>query len=340
MSVITVCRPGEAGYIQPGSDAFFTVLGCSEVADVLGFGYKSAVERWKIKTHRMAREDHKSVFDRGHDMEPIMSRMIQRDHGRVLVSEQVQYRDPTRPWLVYHADGMFPSWTPLNEGAKEQAGPGIWEAKAPGSRMCQKMAEEGVTENYVCQGQIGMHVAGAALDRIIGWGTYGFLDYDAYELECYDTLADISFQQRALQMLDRFWDCVVRDVPPEDVEAEKVVLPELTSTKQIVTDPTIVQEAVLLAQIMADMKPLEKQDKEIRARMKEFFATVSEAEIPGVMKFTYRYQKEGENIDGEGLLHYCESLCEANSIPFRRTDWVTPKAPTRVFKPTPIKQKK
>ena len=353
-----ICKPGDPGYIYPGSEEYFNVIGCSEVADILGHGYKSAGELWRIKTRRSPREGHKAVFDRGHDMEPIMARMIQRDYGRVLVSEQVQYRDPQRPWLVYHADGMFPKWSPLNDGAKEQDGPGIWEAKAPGSRMAQKMAEEGMTENYLCQGQMGMHVASAALSREISWGTYGFLDYDAYELVAYDTMADAEFQRRALQLVERFYDCLVRDVPPDDVEAEKIEVPELCGAKQIITDPWLVERSVRLAQIMEAIKPLAADDKAIREEMKNYLSEVAEAEVPGVMKFTYKYQKEGEKIDGEGLLTYCEcvtglynavlerlegagnpTLTYPAPIRFDRSNWVTPKAPTRVFKPTPIKQK-
>lgn len=354
----TICRPGDPGYIQPGSDDYFTVIGCSEVADILGHGYKSANELWRVKTRRSPREGHKAVFDRGHDMEPIMARMIQRDYGRVLVSEQVQYRDPARPWLIYHADGMFAKWTPLNDGAKEQDGPGIWEAKAPGSRMAQKMAEEGMTENYLCQGQMGMHVASAALAREISWGTYGFLDYDAYELVAYDTMADESFQRKALQLVERFYDCLVKDTPPDDVEAEKIEVPELYGVKQIISDPVFRTDALLLVQIMEAMKPLKEHDAEIRDRMKNYLSEVAEAEVPDVMKITYKYQKEGEKIDGEGLLVYCEFVARQHnailerlkgvgnptlpypgSIKFDRSQWVEKKAPTRVFKPTPIKKK-
>ena len=351
----TICRPGDPGYIIPGSDEYFSVIGCSEVADILGHGYKSANELWRIKTHRSPREPHKAVFDRGHDMEPIMARMIERDHGRVLVSPQVQYRDPARPWLIYHTDRMFAKWTPLHEGAKEQEGPGFCEMKAPGSRMCQKMAEEGVTENYVCQGQIGAHVASSALSRTITWGTYCFLDYDAYQLEAYDTMVDAAFQRRALPLIERFYDCMVRDVPPDDVEAEKIEVPELYGVKQIITDPMFVSQAQLLGQIIEGMKPLKERDAEIREWMKNYLSEVAEATVPDVMNFTYRYQKEGEKIDGEGLLTYCEHLAEKynemdreyaeerggikDQITFRRSDWVTPKAPTRVFKPTPIKKK-
>ena len=350
-----VSKPGDAGYIQPGSEEYFNVIGCSEVADILGHGYKSAGELWRIKTRRSPREGHKAVFDRGHDMEPIMARMIQRDHGRVLVSEQVQYRDPKRPWLVYHADGMFAKWTALNDGAKEQDGPGIWEAKAPGSRMAQKMAEEGMTENYLCQGQMGMHVASAALAREISWGTYGFLDYDAYELVAYDTMADADFQRKALQLVERFYDCLVRDTPPDDVEAEKIEVPELYGVKQILTDPLMLSNAIRLAEIMAAVKPLTDEDKKIREWMKGELEMVAEAEVPEVMKFTYKYQKEGEKIDGEGLLTYCEHLVREYDemakmvvamgggmrplVAFDRSQWVQPKPPTRVFKPTPIKKK-
>lgn len=333
-----VCRLGDAGYIEPGSDKYYEVVGCSEVADILGHGYKSALDLWKIKTHRASKPEHKRIFDRGHLMEQMMSRMVRSEYGRNLVAEQVQYRPEAYPYLVYHADGMFPKWSPLNDGAREQEGPGIWEAKAPGSHMANKMNNEGMTENYICQGQMGMFVASQALHREISWGTYGFLDYDAWELVCFDTMADPQFQARAIQMVSRFYDCMVRDVPPDDVAAEPIVVPVLRPKAEIV-DPMVVGAARRLAELSEEIRPLKDEDAGLRDFLKMAMQEYAEAEIPGVMKFSYKYQKEGEKIDGEGLLEYCQTLCDRASIPFRRSDWVTPKPPVRVFKPTPIKQK-
>lgn len=353
----TVCRIGDPGYIYPGSDAHnFEVIGCSSVADILGAGYSTPNELWMRMTHRAPATEHKRIFDRGHAMEPMGSRMIQQDYGRVLVAEQVQYRDPERPWLIYHADGMFPKWSPLNEDATPRDGPGVWEFKAPGSDMAAKMKRDGLSQNYICQVQGGMHVASAALGRTVSWGTAGFIDYDSWELVAFDMAASEKFQRSALQLIDRFHDCLVRDVPPNDItQHEAPAIPEVSGVLVQITDGELPGLAQRLAKIMPDLSCLEKEDKAIRERMKEILAGYEMAEVPGIMKFSYKVGKAGEKIDGEGLLEYCQWLfdeynllfhaCKAAGLAtsfaspkvFRRSDWVTPKAPTRTFRPTPVK---
>lgn len=334
-----ICKPGDAGYIEPGSHAHkFEVIGCSEVADILGHGYRTANDLWMLKTHRAPRDEHKRIFDRGHKMEPLGAEMVREDYGRILVAEQVQYRDPARPWLIYHADGMFTKWTPLDDNGTPRDGPGWWEFKAPGTEMADKMRRDGVSQNYICQGQIGSHVASAALGRPITWGTYGFIDYNDWELVAFDMVALPDFQVKALQLIERFHDCMVRDVPPSDINpSELPPLPEACGSMVDITDPELTKLAMRLVEIMPDLSMLKKEDEAIREQMKELLSGYEQAQIPGVMKFSNKFGKPGEKIDGEGLLVYCESLCYISGTTFRRTDWVTPKAATRTFRPTPIK---
>lgn len=359
----TICKPGDDGYIQPGSHAHkFEVIGCSEIADILGYGYRTPNELWMKKTHRAPDEGHKRIFDRGHAMEAHGARMLREDYGRVLVAEQVQYRDPARPWLIYHADGMCPTWTPLADGSRPQEGPGIWEFKAPGTEMADKMRRDGMSQNYICQGQGGMHVASAALGRPVTWATYGFIDYDQWELVAFDMAAMPDFQTTMLQMVDRFHDCMVRDTPPSDINpAELPPVPEVSGALTVFTDGDLPVLARRLAEIKPDLDLLSKEDKSIRERMKEILEGCEIAEVPGVMKFSNKFGKPGETIDGAGLLTYCEYIvnryndaCEAMRheteaptrspywegyapIKFDRTHWVTPKAPTRTLRPTPVK---
>lgn len=341
---------GQPGYIEPGSPEYSHVIGCSEIATILGYGYEAPIDLWRRKTKRAPATEHKSIFDRGHEMEPIMARMVQEQHGRTLKSEQAQYRDPDRPWLVYHADGMFPRWTPLNDGAMPQSGPGIWEAKAPGSRMADKMRNEGMTPNYICQGQMGMYVASRALGIDITWGTYGFLDYDAYELVCFDTSFKQAFVDAALEKVDAFYRCLVDDVPPEDLNIDTIIeVPQLEGGVHEFTDGEVVE----LSRELADLKlrvldPAKAKEDQIKDRLKSLLDRYEKAEVPGVMKFSYSYGKPGETIDGAGLLVYLEHVIGLynefarpgglNEIKFDRNQWVKPKAPTRSFRPTVVRQ--
>lgn len=347
----TVCRPGDPGYIVPGSDVHkFEVIGCSEIADILGCGYRSVNELWMIKTHRAPRDEHKRIFDRGHKMEPHGAEMI-REMGRVLTAEQVQYRDPERPWFIFHADGMFPKWTPLREEATPRDGPGWWEFKAPGTEMTDKMRRDGISQNYVCQGQGGSWVSSAALGRPVSWGTYGFIDYNDWELVAFDMAADAKFQSGMLQLVERFYDCLVRDVPPADINPrEAPPVPVVSGELVKIVDGELPELALRLAEIMPNLSILEKEDKAIRERMKEILSGHELAEVPGVMKFSYKVGKASEKIDGEGLLTYAEyvvgcynAALEKHGITYQapiifdRTHWVTPRAPTRTFRPTVVK---
>jgi hypothetical protein len=354
-----VCRLGDLGYIEPGSHAHkYESIGCSRVADILGCGYRTPSELWQQMTHRAPDEGHKRIFDRGHAMEAHGAQMIQRDHGRVLVAEQVQYRDPARPWLIYHADGMFPTWTPLNEGGVEREGPGIWEFKAPGTEMADKMRRDGMSQSYICQGQAGMYVASVALQRAVNWATYGFIDYNAWELVAFDMAALPQFQRDALQLIDRFWDCVVRDTPPTDINQNEVPqIPVVSGALVEFTDGELPVLAKRLLEIGPDLDLLKKENDYIREQMKEILDGCEVAEVPGLMKFSYKYGKPGETIDGAGLLEYCGHVVECyndliaavrnqvdvrnitapSALTFRRSDFVTPKAPTRTFRPTPVK---
>jgi hypothetical protein len=340
-----VCRLGDLGYIEPGSHAHkYESIGCSRVADILGCGYRTPNELWQQMTHRAPDEGHKRIFDRGHAMEAHGAQMIQKDHGRVLVAEQVQYRDPARPWLIYHADGMFPTWTPLNEGGVERGGPGIWEFKAPGTEMADKMRRDGMSQSYICQGQAGMYVASVALQRAVNWATYGFIDYNAWELVAFDMAALPRFQRDALQLIDRFWDCVVRDTPPTDINPNEVPqIPVISGEQVTITDGDLPILAERLREIQPALKEMKDDEAMLKEQMKAILEPYASAVVPGVMKFSYGYSKPGETIDGAGLLTYCEHLCALlhgaiePAPAFRRSDWVTPKAPTRTFRPTPVK---
>ena len=350
-----ICKPGDPEYIEPGSDAHkFEVIGCSEVATILGFGYDTALDLWKRKTHRAPATEYRRIFQRGHDMEPIMARHMRDDYGRMLVSEQVQYRDPARPWFIYHADGMFPKWSPLNEDATPRRGRGPWEAKAPGERVAAEMKRDGMSQHYLCQVQAGIHVASAALDEALEWATCGFLDYnDNYETVAFDVARSDPFIAAMLEKVDAFYDCMVRDVPPEPINPREVPAPPaIAGENAIITEGPLVALTERWLRIKEVLDEAKDEDALIREQMKALLDDVKKAEIPGLAKFSYNYQKAGESIDGVGLLTYAEyvtglsnavlvkhGLTYPASITFDRTHWVTPKAPSRVFKPTPSKER-
>lgn len=338
-----ICMPGDSGYVVPGSDKWHEHIGCSEVANILGHGWDTANDLWLSKTHRKAKQEHKLIFDRGHDMEPKMAADC-RAAGRVLKGEQAQYRDPDRPWLIYHTDGMFPKWTPLHEDDKPQHGPGVWEAKAPGYGMTMKMEEDGMASSYIDQTQVGMHVASAAMGQPVTWATFGYLDYDQYRTIMFDCPANAEYQKRCLEIIDEFWDCLVRDVPPTPIHPEKIpVPPPVKGTKMIIKDGPIASLCRQLCDLQdnpPDIVTFKMMDGDLRERLKEELGDIQLAEVPGVMRLSYAYGKPKEVVtDPLGLLHYCQTMCHNHRVVFRRSDWVETKAPSRTFRPTRIDDK-
>ena len=335
-----ICKPGDAGYIVPGSVEFCEVIGCSEIATILGYGYEQPKDLWLKKTHRKPATEFRRIFDRGHDMEPIMARHMRNDYGRLVVSEQVQYRDPARPWLIYHADGMFPKWSPLNEDATPREGAGPWEAKAPGSRVAADMKRDGMSQHYLCQVQGGIHVASVALGQKLMWATCGFLDYDdTYSTVAFDVARSDEFIAVMLEKLEAFHDCLVRDVPPEPINPRTIpAAPVISGELKIITDGKLPQLAAQWVRVKEVLDEADASDKALREQMKALLEDATKAEVPGVATFSYTFGKPTEAIDGAGLLTYCEWLALKCGIEFDRSNFVTPKAPTRTFRPKPAKE--
>jgi len=347
-----ICKPGDPGYVYPGSAEYDKHLGCSQLAAVLGFDQfgKTANDVWMEKTHRAPHTEHKRIFDRGHAMEPLMASMLAVDFGRQLKCEQIQYRHPDHPWLIYHADGMFSKWAPLNDNAKPQEGPGIWEAKAPGYHITEQMQRNGMAEGYVVQKQMGMFVASAAMGIPISWGTAGFLDYGAWELVPFDLAASPEFQENAMENIVKFWECVQSDIPPSPINPlQHKRAPVISGELEIIEDPQIRQLCVDLTAIREAKKLATDADADLIAQLKDLLEPYgAKTEVEGVMKFSNNYAKPRETIDGKGLLVYCEALVgmvndrsdtpfeSLDEIVFDRTQWVKVGESKRSLRPTII----
>lgn len=337
MSLITT--PGDPGYIEPGSEEYLNHLGASEAAAILvPDGFKDQTEVWMEKTRRKKPQGHKMIFDRGHDMEPLIMKKLKKDHGRAVTGEQTQYRDPERPWLVCHVDGMC--------GASSRFdGPGIVEVKAPGSNMARVMSETGMTNQYTAQVQMGTHIAAAAIGDPVGWALCAFLNYDDYEVVPFDVPAAAAYQANALQVLDHFWDCVQKDTPPSPVNPSDLgPLPEVNGEMVYLDDERTTELARMFIDADKEKAFAVNQDKSIRETIKTLCGDNGLVELSSMVRISYKYQKGRTSINGAGLLDYCEHLVEelnellpaGDRIVFDRNLWMKVGAPFRSFRPTVI----
>lgn len=91
--IIAVSRPGDAGWIAPGSEQHRTMMSPSKVAALLGFSrWQSPYGLWREMRGDVEPEGHKDIYDVGHDAEPYMARRWQRlNPGWRLSPDEVQF---------------------------------------------------------------------------------------------------------------------------------------------------------------------------------------------------------------------------------------------------------
>lgn len=295
-----ILMPGDQGYVVPGSPEHLEVVGASRAADILGHGFKDADFHWRLMTGKAKPEPHRAIFDRGHRMEPIILEMLDDETSQFVRSRQAQYRDPSRYWLVCHVDGVLDFHESMATGEKQYEGAGYVEAKAPGSRMAAQYKECGLGSNYVAQGQIIAHLGQ------FEWGRYVFLDYDNWQIVPFDVPTSHDYVVTALQMLDYFWDCVQRDVPPVELRAAVTEdLPQVGGEVELVTDAERGDLMTELVQMTMVKKEAESEVERLKAR---FRAThdLGKYHVPGVGKVSRALREGRLTWDGPGLSDFVE----------------------------------
>lgn len=85
-------------------------IGSSDIASVLGVGYKSAFTLWheKVGLVEPTPPDEKlqNKFDYGHHMEPFVAGRFQKKHPELFVQETGSWRNAERPWQLSNPDRL------------------------------------------------------------------------------------------------------------------------------------------------------------------------------------------------------------------------------------------
>lgn len=91
--IIAVNRPGDRGWIAPGSEQHTAMMSPSKVAALLGFSrWQSPFGLWNEMTGRVEADPPKDIFDTGHDVEPYAARRWRRlNPGWLLSPDEVQF---------------------------------------------------------------------------------------------------------------------------------------------------------------------------------------------------------------------------------------------------------
>lgn len=312
------------------------VLGCSEIAQALGFSpWGTAEEKRLEKVGRKLPEPESGPMRRGKDMEPLTRRLYMGKTGRILHSMEEESHDPKRPWLVCHVDALIsreevlrPDFMPMPDGA---AGDGIFEGKAPGSNMAKIMGENGLTPDYIHQGMGMLHVTGRE------WCGFAFLDYDAYDVVTFDVKRDAEFIGLMLAALDKFWWHVQNDEPLERPQlVDPASVPVIRGEKEIIDDPAIVAIAADFIECNEAYKDAEAFRKAAQDKLRAVMEPYALAEIGGILRVSNKPGDPKEVVDADALWAYCMTSVPKFTLIADKFKVIKPGV--RTMRPTPVQR--
>jgi len=278
-----------------------TYLGASEVAVALGYSpWQTRHELWAYKTGRAPAKRQTPQMERGHDLEPVISKLYTSKTGRPVLAEQVEFIHPDLPWLRYHADGT----TFRGEGPQAQAG--LLEFKAPDPEVVRGYLDAGLPDDYVFQLQTGMLLAG------LPWIGVAVYDYRGHSVVSFDVEANPEFQKNIIKGCKEFWRYVeTGEVPPD--QADHIDIPSVDGKLRALTGAayealaetlTIARSSKLMAEadeerVIAEIKRVMEQHG---AGLIQLGRNVRVSWNPGSPRVSY---------DGDKLLRWVEELASA-----------------------------
>lgn len=245
-------RPGQPGFITPGTPEHNNVITPSKVAAVLGVSrWESPYRLW----HRMKGitdpEPPKDIFDVGHDFEPALAEMWRRKHpGWRLSRGEVQYQVP--------ADRFgYPAAATLDRRASRGSSRAVVEFKT--ARRMEDWGDFGTDQapaDYVAQVLAQMAVTGFTDHP----GTLTVLG-PYFEAHTYVIPFDADVADAIHQRCKAFYDSLAGDAPPPlddsvaTYECVRELHPDIDGTT-VNVDPALAWE-VLSASV--DTKAVERQ---------------------------------------------------------------------------------
>lgn len=305
-----------------------TYLGASEVGQALGFSKwkdSSPHDLWLEKTLRAPRTAHKAIFNRGHEMEPVLARMLEgSEYGFRLYSQQAEFRKTKTPWLVSHVDGLIKevsdpglklgSDVMFDEYGSYPSGPGVVEYKAPGMRVTSKVKQDGFDACYIAQLQTNIYNAD------VQWGVLVLLDYDQWKPLFAFMRRDDEMIEAIITRSSEFWDKVLHDLEPSVLTGEPVWLPNYAHQGPMVLADskamTIADRYAVADLVLNKAKTEHAEAKQAVQILMREDANSRKIEVPLhdknlLMLATDSIVDGRETVKGKELLNWTGNLCEA-----------------------------
>jgi predicted phage-related endonuclease len=289
-------------------------LGASDVGAALGLSpYVDPHQLWLRKTGRAGDPAQSGPMERGRDMENLIIDLCVSQYGMSIKDRQREYTivgsalkyDPKwGEWLRCHVDGIIADAGTKMHRPDSVKGDGVLEVKAPGPQMLRKYIEEGLPKDYIVQMQCALYLTGMT------WGRYAFIDYEAWELHCFDVIRSESIITPMLINLMEFWRHVVDDKP-----VGEVIPPSVPQTKGLLVRRQD-SEIEALCEEYADAVRLHKQAKvrldEAKEQIKEKAGEENElVELANLLRVSHKYTKPKPKVDTEALLEWAATLTSA-----------------------------
>lgn len=232
---------------QEQREARMNGIGGSDAGIIAGLAkWKTPVQLWQEKTGRVQPPnlDDNELIEFGNEFEDVIGRVWARRTGNKIRRRNQTIVDKQYPWMLGHIDFEVVG---IDEGL---------ECKQANWFMRDLWGEEDsddVPLYYLIQGVHYLRITGKR-----AWN-FGVL-LGGNHLRKYHVERDLESEGKLIELESKFWDCVVRDVPPDPIRIE-----DLARVWPKTGGPIRATETVTLA--VEEYKALRDQKKDIETRM-------------------------------------------------------------------------
>ena len=175
-------------------------IGGSDVATICGFNkYKSALELWMEKRGYKEQDEAGESAYWGITLEPIVRNEFIKRTGLEVDTINLMLKHSKHEFMLANIDGVV-----IDLDGKKS----IFEAKTTSAYKLDEWKDDKIPEGYMLQIQHYMAVTGyerTYIAVLIGGNTFKYKVVDR----------DDELIEMIIQLENKFWDCVINDIPPE-----------------------------------------------------------------------------------------------------------------------------
>lgn len=191
--------------LKQGSDDWLAYrrshIGASDAPSIMGKGFKTPVDLWKIKTGRSKESHPNAAMQRGIDLEPAARFACEIEIGRCL--DPAVCVSKRKPFMIASLDG-------LSSDCKTAV-----EIKCPGHIDHQKALDGIIPEKYIFQLQHQLYVLGLEM-----------MYYFSFDGKCGKVLevcANEKLQNEMIEKEQQFFDCILNDTEPKLYDYKNII---------------------------------------------------------------------------------------------------------------------